>query len=30
MDIAKSMFILLKKIDKVKMTYKFLKEVMIT
>lgn len=28
MDIAKSMFIL-KKIDKVKMTYKFLKEVMI-
>lgn len=29
MDIAKSMFIL-KKIDKVKMTYKFLKEVMIT
>lgn len=29
MDIAKSMFIL-KKIDKVKITYKFLKEVMIT
>jgi hypothetical protein len=28
MDIAKSMFIL-KKIDKVKITYKFLKEVMI-
>ena len=28
MDIAKSMFVL-KKIDKVKITYKFLKEVMI-